>query len=342
MIMMRADANRSIATGHLMRTLTIAQECIKRKEPVWFLLADRESEAIFRTVCPRPDDYRVVILAGDYRCPEAELPVLDRLLAQEKPRAMLVDSYFVTEKYLRAAGRQTKIFYLDDVRKFDYPVDVVINYDIIAREDLPGYRDGYAKARKRLLGPAYAPLREQFRQTGYRVKETVADLLITTGGSDEDNLTEALIEAAGQSLDERVIIHAVIGPLNRHRDRLREKAAHQKHLKIYEGVSDLAGLMAKCDLALSAAGTTLYELAAVGVPTVCFTIADNQVSCAEGFAAGGAVIYEKGRDFAGQLKALAADYPRRGQMSAAMRELIDGRGAGRIAGELCAIPCIYT
>ena len=45
-------------------------------------------------------------------------------------------------------------------------------------------------------------------------------------------------------------------------------------------MKDMAGLMRACDLAVSAAGTTLYELCAAGVPSVSFTMADNQLPCA--------------------------------------------------------------
>ena len=42
-------------------------------------------------------------------------------------------------------------------------------------------------------------------------------------------------------------------------------------------------------LAVSAAGTTLYELCALGVPAVSFTMADNQLTAARAFADAGAI-----------------------------------------------------
>ncbi|MCR5796546.1 MAG: hypothetical protein K6G63_01315 [Eubacterium sp.] len=42
--------------------------------------------------------------------------------------------------------------------------------------------------------------------------------------------------------------------------------------------------MQKCDIAISAAGSTLYELCACGVPTITYTTADNQIK-AEKFLA---------------------------------------------------------
>lgn len=41
--------------------------------------------------------------------------------------------------------------------------------------------------------------------------------------------------------------------------------------------------MQKCDIAISAAGSTLYELCATGIPAITYTLADNQLIAAEQF-----------------------------------------------------------
>jgi UDP-2,4-diacetamido-2,4,6-trideoxy-beta-L-altropyranose hydrolase len=348
--MIRTDANVAIATGHLMRTLTIARECLKRKETVCFVFSDEESVALFGRMCPKEESsvYRVERLFCDYRHPETELDALEKLLQSENPRTLLLDSYFVTPNYLQTIGQYTRVVYLDDLRAFDYPVDTVVNYDIIGVEERQAYRSGYSQARQLLLGGQYAPLREQFCMVPYQTRAVVENILITTGGTDDEDRTTMLIDAVLRGASKQTSIHVVIGALNRHRDRLRERAEHidqqrvkqqqagQKpagQLKLYEGVSDMAALMSRCDIALSAAGTTLYELSAVGVPTICFSMAENQRACAEAFAASGAVIAERG-DFAGSIRQLVADYPGRCQMTKTMRALIDGKGAARIAEEL--------
>ena len=60
-------------------------------------------------------------------------------------------------------------------------------------------------------------------------------------------------------------------------------------MTLHENVTDLSFLMRDCDLAVSAAGTTLYELCALGVPAVSFTMADNQLTAARAFADAGAI-----------------------------------------------------
>ena len=97
--------------------------------------------------------------------------------------------------------------------------------------------------------------------------------------------------------------------------------------------------MKKCDIAISAAGSTLYELCAVGVPTVAYSLADNQIVATEEFERLGIMLnagdcrtntcfVENIEQFMNQLsdnKAL------REQLSSEMQKLVDGNGAERIA-----------
>jgi spore coat polysaccharide biosynthesis predicted glycosyltransferase SpsG len=100
----------------------------------------------------------------------------------------------------------------------------------------------------------------------------------------------------------------------------------------------MASLMSSCDLAVSAAGTTLYELCALGVPSISFTMADNQLTTANAFAAVEAI------PCAGDLRTgvdavldevlrfITESSPeKRKAAHETMSSLIDGKGALRIA-----------
>jgi spore coat polysaccharide biosynthesis predicted glycosyltransferase SpsG len=312
MIIVRADANEKIATGHLMRCLAVAAEC-RRRAPICFVLADETSAGLLKKLCPHWQDYEIKILNTPYGDLAAELPVFLQILAADEVKAVFIDSYAVTADYLAAVNEKARTYYLDDLKAFAYPVHRVINYN----DD-----------------PAYAPLREQFRHVPYKVREKIADVLVTTGGCDEEGMTEAIFREAGSVLTETVNFHAVIGALNRHRDRLEELAAADARLILYENRTDMAAIMQGCDLAISTAGSTIYELCAVGVPTICFTTADNQIPGATALAAQEAVIYAADRQFAKHISHLAASYQSRLALSANMRRLVDGYGAARIAEEI--------
>ena len=110
-----------------------------------------------------------------------------------------------------------------------------------------------------------------------------------------------------------------------------------------------------CDLALSPAGTTLYELCAVGVPTASFIIADNQIASANAFAQNDAIpclgdvrtneesIKKEAAHWVTSMnpyvrnQAASARLLRYRNISKRMQQLVDGNGAVRIADALLAL-----
>jgi len=57
-----------------------------------------------------------------------------------------------------------------------------------------------------------------------------------------------------------------------------------------ENVQDMRGLICSMDLIVSAAGSTLYEICACGVPLITFVTADNQIRGAEAFSSLGLAV----------------------------------------------------
>lgn len=329
MIMIRTDANEKIATGHMMRCITIANECLNRGIQVCFVFADHISEELFKKLSPNHNEYQVEILNSSYNKPDTELKTLINIIKKTSPISILIDSYFMTPSYLNELTKISRTFYIDDIYAFDYPVDVVINYCINAI-----YANKNNKGKRYLLSPYYAPIRPEFRNIPYKVKEKVKDILITTGGTDEAGISLQIIDAARNALPDTAGLHIVIGAINRNREQLLKLSLTDSKIKTYENVTDMAGLMQKCDLAISTAGSTIYELCAIGVPTICFTIAENQVPNASGLSKANVVIYAHDKQFAAHISELAANYNRRKILSANMRNLVDGFGASRIADEL--------
>ncbi len=176
----RTDGNEEIATGHIMRCLSIARACASLSMGVRFLVSDENSVSILKERFAFPDEFPAICLHSDYQAPEKELPALKKVL-KEAPDAdvkLFVDSYFVTEAYLAALQKYCPTAYLDDLLAFDYPVDFIVNYDM---EEEPAC---YRKAAHRLTGAAYTPLREQFQNVSYEVRPKVRDIFLSAGGTD--------------------------------------------------------------------------------------------------------------------------------------------------------------
>lgn len=335
----RADGSAATGAGHLMRCLTVAQELqkrIKHPEELCFLCAEEASGELLESW-----NMPVKILGTDPADLEGELPVLEQLI-QGSGHVFLVDSYAVTDAYLWALHRFGRVYLLDDMQQHAFPVDGVINYNLFASREK--YRELYGSDTGQYLGAAYVPVRQQFCEAAkqYILPENVTDVLITTGGGDRDNIAgEILRELCEHSLAGKTIrYHLVVGRFNPNREKLEQYASQHSGVVLHCDVRDMAGLMMTCQLAVTAGGTTIYELSVLGVPFVCFSYAENQ----EGLT--GWLGEQKITGYAGEwhhapeetrraisIWCLRACENREYRQKAyeAERTLIDGRGAARIA-----------
>lgn len=312
-IYFRTDGNSFIATGHIMRCLTIARACVKRNTQVKFIVSDEESLSLLQDRFAFIQEFEVLCLHSDYTNLMPEIPILSALPAQEssaQPSSathcntaspedephkpwIFVDSYYATPDYLLSLRNSFRVAYIDDLREFDCPVDLVINYDT---DEECTY---YDKAERKLLGLRYTPLREQFANTAYTVRPIIRNVLLSTGGTDPYAVAEHLLcsiyDSVSLTQDIRPLqslhYHILTSRTNTRYDIISAYARKHPNIHVREGVTDVASLMASCDLAVCAGGTTLCELCAVGVPTVSYLMADNQRTAVNTYAASGLIPY---------------------------------------------------
>lgn len=377
MYIIRADGNAKIGAGHLMRCLTVAESMGKMlcsRQNITFLCADEQSADMVASC-----GFQAKVLGTDYQDMESELPIWEELLQGEsllrsekaleggelplgeelleggellqrrelpqkeepskKEHVILVDSYYVTDEYLKRLAAYGRVYLMDDMQEHTYPVDAVINYNVFA--DADSYRQLYKGTEtERFVGRDYVPVRQQFLNRDYKVSESVKNVLITTGGGDQDNIAGAVLKAI---YSEDMEFHVVTGKYNPHLEILKEQEETCENVHIYHDVSDMAGLMQKCDIAVTAGGTTIYELAALGVPFLCFSYAKNQEALTEYIGVNGiagflGAYHRNAEAVLDNLQVLfeqyCAEYDLRRTCYDKERELIDGKGAVRLAEKL--------
>ena len=346
LVYFRTDGNSHIATGHLVRCLSIADACFSLGMKVCFLVSDQESKALLQSFDPACRFPVRILETAVYDDLEKELPEVLGMLneAGQAEQIFFLDSYYVTEHYLSAVRTAAKVAYLDDLQLFDYPADLLINYDVIPESRSASYQAAYQNAARTLLGASYTPLRAQFTDLQPYCRDRVSNILVTTGGSDPYHFCLRLIVAFREnSFLHLCQLHVVVGRLNEDKDKLYKLADELPFLQLHENVSDMASLMASCDLAVSAAGTTLYELCAAGVPSMSFCLADNQLTAAKAFDEAGAIpcagdIRRSCDEVLGNVMNfvtyMSENSKKRKAALETMRQLVDGKGAMRIAKAL--------
>lgn len=346
MFLIRADGNANIGAGHLMRCLAIAEEMALLQgggENIRFVCADEQSAALVRG-----HGFQSLSLGTDYRDMESELPLwqdmAEELSGPEAGRGLVIlaDSYYVTDSYLAALKQWGYVILMDDLGAHCHPADLVVNYN--APASLEAYEKLYSGRNVRLLvGSSYVPLRRQFWDGRYAFREKVSKVLITTGGGDVENIAGAILD---RIYVPDLSFYLVIGQFNPHFRKMKELERERENVHICHNVADMAGLMRDCDIALTAGGSTVYELAAVGVPMICFSYAENQEALAEYMEAGDIACSagawhkdpERTLEAVSELFGrLARDEAMRASYHKKEMAMIDARGAGRLARVFASI-----
>lgn len=349
MLYIRADGNADIGMGHVMRCLSVAEaaaETAGGSGPV-FITADGECRDM---IADR--GFRVIVLHTDYKDMMTELPLLGKTVDRDRD-VLLVDSYQVSREYFGALKRLAKVACLEDMG-FAYPVDLLINYNIYApwlernyktQDGKSGTADSYPD--RVLLGVDYMPLRKAFQKSsGYVIKDKITDVIITTGGSDPCFAAAAFVEAFlhdGKLSEQDIKWHIISGPFNTFADRLKSRYEACENVVIHENVKDMRGLLLQSDVVVTAAGSTVYEVASLGIPMIVFYFAENQRQGAEAlealtdivnagcFAKAGRAVTDK---TVKTLHQCMDDKEYRVLLNTQEKKLVDGRGASRIAAAL--------
>lgn len=336
MIYIRTDANPNIGMGHIMRCLSIADAFHSVGLNSTFILADDGAEPL---VTDR--GYQAVILHSDYKQMEDELSHWD-FQTIKATDYIIIDSYFISDYYLRQLKRKVingKLVYIDDLAAFPYPVDILVNYNAYSTE--LDYTLLYTTASvdipQLILSPIYAPLKSMFKGVSKKVQPgKVENVLISTGGSDLLHLALSIVKAKPENYS----YHVLIGALNSDKEEIEKLAGD--NIVLHENVTDMKALIECVDIAVSAAGSTLYEICACGVPVITYVLADNQILGAKAFSNLGLAV-NLGDMRTEELLAeriltaveeLSNDYEKRCSVGIRMQEMIDGFGADRMVKEI--------
>lgn len=332
MLYMRVDMNNRIGTGQMMRCLSIADAARTLGEQTTFILADNQAKSLIRR-----RGHRAIVLRTPWDDKQAEFPVLLKVIREHGVRRIMIDSYQVTPVYLGGLKKHTEVYYMDDLNAFCYPVDGLICYANYWQK--LRHQENYENV-KLYLGTQYTPLRDMFSNCGEKeIKAGVESLLLLSGGSDPYDVLEGILQGIHRERYRK--INVICGIYYSKYNQLCKKYKKNENVRIYRGIPDIASYMHEADLAISAGGTTLYELCAMGTPAISYSFTDNQTASLEKFNEDGLISYagDMRKDdviehIAGYLEYYGQEQNVRQERSLRMQEFVDGKGALRVAEAL--------
>jgi UDP-2,4-diacetamido-2,4,6-trideoxy-beta-L-altropyranose hydrolase len=200
----------------------------------------------------------------------------------------VIDSYRADLSFYQKASDLAKVaVYFDDTLRLDYPKGIVVNGAVGAEQLNYPQRGGL----RYLLGVRFFPLRREFWDVPKKeIRRKIESVLITFGGSDERNLTPAVLKDLGMFYPDMEKI-VIVGNGFKNTEDIRRAADSKTRLLEQPSGQTLLKTMLEADAAISASGQTLYELAHIGVPTVAVSVVDNQMGNVRGFLRTGIIEY---------------------------------------------------
>lgn len=336
MIGIRVDVNQVIATGHIKRDIEIALCLREMGQECLFLSADDKCLPYLE-----PYGFHSVILESRWDDMEGELEQLKAAIEKYGIDSLLVDSYMITEAYMKQLKQMTVVTYFDELGKFGYGCQQLINGVLVP----PDYTKAPGKA---LLGPEYVSLRQEFSNLPAKsIRPRIEKLLITSGGTDNYHFCVQFLEFFMEKPQwQHVKVMVAVGDLSADKEILKQRYGNVERVELHINSQHMAGLMQDADYAVTAGGTTLYEVCAAGVSASCYVIADNQLDIAESFHDRGLISFAGDfredpcrtmQQILRQMMQVGPEEVRR-EKAARLQNIVDGKGAWRIAKALVKAP----
>lgn len=336
-LLIRADASIAMGTGHVMRCLALAQAWQDAGGRVVFAMAQSTESVRERLANESCDMLAVSSAIGSTE----DLQQAAAFAREHSCEWVVVDGYLFGADYqkgLKAASQ--KVLFLDDYGHAQrYSAEVVLNQNLSASAELYSHRECQTRL---LLGPKYALLRREFnawRDWERAISSNCCRVLVAMGGSDERNVTATVIEGLRLTALKELEVTVLVGGSNPHLRGLQDMVAGSPlKMRLLKDVSNVGELMADADFAISAAGTTCWELCLLGLPSLLINVADNQTTVARELHNRGCAIHV-GHDIAAEniaenIKRLSNDHELRQSLSRRSQQLVDGKGATRVVSAL--------
>ncbi len=284
----RADAGIAIGSGHVMRCATLAKALLAAGAEVRFICREQAGD-----LCDwlESQGYAVDRLPPSATAVQGDLAHSAWLGASQAEDAqqtlnvlpdvdwLVVDHYGIDARWeTPLRQRAGRLLVVDDLADRQHDCDILLdqNYRRDGNDRYQGRVPGHCM---RLLGPRYALLRPEFselRRTMQTRTGEIRRILVFLGGADRHNHTSKVLDALDTLNRKDLQVDVVVGAANPWRSEIEHRCQARGNTRFLCQIPDLAALMAEADLAIGAGGGSNWERAALAMPSVVLSIADNQ------------------------------------------------------------------
>lgn len=185
----------------------------------------------------------------------------------------IVDSYLASKEICTVISQcARKVLFIDDNGRIEYPDGIIVNPSLHPQAVTYSEVDSNCY----LIGPKYSILRPPFtKAVRESIQSDVKEVLITMGGSDLHNLTPDILRLLSAHYPS-IQFNVVIGSAFHNRSQIKQMAS--PNISFFERITaeEMKALMLTSDLAITAAGQTIFECIATRTPFIPVQVIENQ------------------------------------------------------------------
>ena len=297
-IIFRADASRTIGSGHVVRCLTLARGLRDRGATATFICRDHKGHLcdlvqrsgfdLARLPCSGDTQIDSSIAHSAWLGSSWQEDAKQTRRAIEaleaKPDWLVVDHYALDRRWESALRTSAgKILAIDDLADRLHDCDLLLDQNIVAQMQTR-YRGKVPAGSDLLLGPEYALLQPNYAELhGERRRRDgkIRRIFIFFGGVDDHELTRRALSAFVALGRPDIEVDVVVPSDRSQADAIRKKMGAHRNIHLHADLPTLAPFMAAADLAVGASGATSLERLCLGLPSLVITLAENQRPVAE-------------------------------------------------------------
>ena len=286
-IIIRADASIHIGSGHVMRCLVLAEALQEKAHNVSFVCRSQQGDMInfiqergfdvfsLGEITPAIQPQSSADYLGWLQC-SIEEDASDFLLKIKSADIVITDHYAIGEEWQLIVRKQLdcRIMAIDDLER-------VHDADLVLDQTLGRTEYSYPDIKRALTGSEYALLNPNFsiyREQAYQriAPQGNVKILVSMGGIDSPNATLAVLDQLS-TLD-NIEVTVLLNPRAPHYANVSKFCQTTLNIKQIDFVNDMARIMLEHDVAIGAPGTTSWERACLGLPSIIIPLAENQLS----------------------------------------------------------------
>jgi len=242
---------KELGLGHIFRCINLANQL--KFHQIQFLIED------YGSVFSLLQEYGFKKIS--HLVPEisvnADIKKTSEYVFKNNIELLIVDKYGLTNKYVKALKKITKVIVISDLKNISYDADLIVN-GFIGYDNRIIFNKFNTKC---LIGPKYQILNQQYeKKQNYKKKY---DLLITLGGFDANNLLEIILDKITRYKKSFKII---LGPATKKTSRLNKLEKKYKNIKFINKTRNLKKEISCSSFGICAGGITTYEFATLNVP----------------------------------------------------------------------------